>query len=149
MCEHAVKIYVNMYQKCFFRFKCNEPCIVRPAELHDQHLSANGQRRYGNFHHDRHWDMLRINDWTREIRAHIVQWYRDLWASYEGFYLSSEERDDKVRQKRERVLQEYHDHWKSIRSNKSCLACLQAVPDHVLGCRHAFYPQCVQELGQP
>jgi hypothetical protein len=39
--------------------------------------------------------------------------------------------------------------WKNIKSNKTCLSCLQAVPDHVLGCGHSYCPRCVQELGHP
>jgi len=39
--------------------------------------------------------------------------------------------------------------WKNIKSNKTCLACLQAVPDQVLACGHSYCPRCVQELGEP
>ena len=41
------------------------------------------------------------------------------------------------------------DMWKNIKSNKTCLSCLQAVSDHVLGCGHSYCPRCVQELGIP
>lgn len=39
--------------------------------------------------------------------------------------------------------------WRDIKSNKTCLSCLQAVPNHVLSCGHAYCPRCVQELGLP
>jgi hypothetical protein len=45
-----------------------------------------------------------------------------------------------------------HNHapmWAHIQSYKTCFACLQCVPDHVLACGHSFCPSCVQELGTP
>jgi hypothetical protein len=39
--------------------------------------------------------------------------------------------------------------WRNVKSNKTCLSCLQAVPDHVLGCGHSYCARCVQELGHP
>ncbi|KAK4185799.1 hypothetical protein QBC35DRAFT_502844 [Podospora australis] len=49
-----------------------------------------------------------------------------------------------------RHLMEHHQHlWTRIRSNKTCLGCLQAVPDHVLSCGHAYCPRCVQETSTP
>jgi hypothetical protein len=53
-----------------------------------------------------------------------------------------------LRQAREAALQEYKAVWAETRGNKTCLACLQAVPDHVLECSHNFYAQCVQEFGK-
>lgn len=39
--------------------------------------------------------------------------------------------------------------WAHIKSYKTCLSCLDGIPDHVLACGHAYCACCVQELATP
>lgn len=56
---------------------------------------------------------------------------------------------EQARQFRETSMQGHKMYWKHLQSNKTCLGCLQAVPDHILECGHGFCDRCVQELGKP
>lgn len=38
--------------------------------------------------------------------------------------------------------------WKTAKSNKTCFACLQSVPDHALPCGHVLCEQCVRDFGR-
>lgn len=49
---------------------------------------------------------------------------------------------------RKTMFKKYREFWKVKKNNKTCLACLQAVPDHSLRCGHAYCARCVCELGQ-
>jgi hypothetical protein len=50
---------------------------------------------------------------------------------------------------RSQLYQEHRDVWKSLRSNSTCLACLQGVPNNVLKCGHAYCLNCVKDFGEP
>ena len=46
------------------------------------------------------------------------------------------------------VLAKFKQSWQALQSNKTCLACLQAFPDHILPCGHSFCDHCVREFGE-
>jgi hypothetical protein len=73
-------------------------------------------------------------------------------ASYERVFLDKGQittLEERLAAERQLGRNLYWEMWKKIKSNKTCLSCLQAVPDHVLGCGHSYCPRCVQELGTP
>lgn len=47
------------------------------------------------------------------------------------------------------VFRKHQPFLKDLRSNKTCIACIQATPDHVLECGHAICDVCVREFGSP
>lgn len=163
----SVDIYRKEYEKCAFPFR-DGPCTSRPAKLHHQHTSAKGQFQPGPFQHERDWSSARRDEWINEIR-------RKFSDSYEKVFLGKCEAgptttigctgtelnlgraqngpsttiDGRLAAERSISRKDYHETWKKIKSNKTCLSCLQAVPDHVLACGHSYCPRCVQELGTP
>lgn len=47
------------------------------------------------------------------------------------------------------IFSVHQTYLEKLHSNKTCLSCMQAVPDYVLRCGHAFCDRCVRELGKP
>jgi len=143
-CEIAFKQYEAGYQRCYFTFANGERCIIRPASTHDHHQSANGQRTQGNLVPRYHYSM----EWVRGIRECFIKQYQalvtndglDAWPT--GKLLRHMDSS-----RRELYLERNYQQWRQIRSNKTCLACLQQVPENVLQCGHAYCVLCVQELG--
>ena len=86
-------------------------------------------------------------DPTQKINDLFVGFVEQLWESEGGTHV----RPDRLQSQRlrETTLQEFSHCWKGVRSNKTCMTCLQAVPDHMLRCKHSYCPQCVQEFGKP
>jgi Patatin-like phospholipase len=133
ICNRSLEIYLKEYEKCAFRFRDGQPCTSRPANLHKQHTSARGQFQPGPFEHEREWRSVYKHDWLRGVQKMFSDSYEKIFATKGNTDPSSS----------------HYKIWKNIKSNKTCLACLQAVPDHVLGCGHSYCPRCVQELGHP
>jgi hypothetical protein len=151
VCEKGIRTYVEKYEKCTYKFpgdKGND-CISRPAKLHRGHMSAEGQNRSGYFTGKRSWDGRSRKLWLTETRRRFVAYYRDLFIAEDGSSCAPDLLQRRIRIERERVYQRYCNFWSSMRSNKTCFACVQAVPDHVLACGHAYCPRCIQELGHP
>jgi hypothetical protein len=45
-------------------------------------------------------------------------------------------------------LQQRKNHWENLKSNRTCLTCLQRKPEHVLPCAHAVCDVCVYRFGE-
>jgi hypothetical protein len=99
------------------------------------------------FVHQRRWRSGDKRDWMGGIRQRFVE-------SYEAIFIDNEYSDHSTTAEKRLAKRRGCSHtthsaiWNHIKSNKSCLSCLQAVPDHVLTCGHSFCPRCVQELGE-
>lgn len=145
LCKIAFKKYEAGYQQCNFTFPRGERCIIRPASNHAHHQSANGRRINGHLT-PRHIYSL---EWIRGIRRHFINYYQAL-AINDGYVKQPTEMLLRctARAQRENYLQKHYQQWRQIRSNKTCLACLQQVPENVLQCGHAYCILCVQELGE-
>ncbi|KAF2192481.1 hypothetical protein K469DRAFT_745903 [Zopfia rhizophila CBS 207.26] len=144
LCETAFKQYEGRYQQCSFKFPGGLPCCIRPAITHTHHQSANGVRARGAFIPKRRYSPK----WMSGTRQHFIEYYRAL-VTNDGSIKQPNHKPLRciARARREGLLQRYYRQWGQIRSNKTCLACLQNVPENVLPCGHAYCVLCVQELG--
>ncbi|OIW34180.1 hypothetical protein CONLIGDRAFT_677892 [Coniochaeta ligniaria NRRL 30616] len=147
ICSKAIELYISQYEMCSFRFPDGQACTSRPARLHTEHRAGKGQFEAGLFVHQRQWRSGDKRDWIGEIRQRFVE-------SYEAIFINKEDPDQgatppekRLTSRRECGHSTYSPIWRNIKSNKTCLSCLQAVPDHVLSCGHSYCPRCVQELG--
>jgi hypothetical protein len=144
LCEAAFKQYEERYQQCSFVFPEGESCIIRPATNHAHHQSASGRRSYGKLIAKHKFSL----QWVLGIRQHFINYYQAL-VTNDGSVKepAGKPHQDVVKARRERYLQKHYQQWRAIRSNKTCLGCLQQVPENVLQCGHAYCILCVQELG--
>jgi len=140
-CAEGIHKYEENDQQCGFHFGPLDQCINRRA-THDEHCDKTGRRASGYFTEAKQLETQIILN----IRHHFVKQYGQLCTNLRGGFSIPEPED--VRQLREAVMQEYKHQWKQIFSNKTCLTCLQAVPDHTLNCGHCLCVQCVQDLGK-
>ena len=147
VCNRALETYVAEYETCQYLLPDGQPCLSRPAKLHHFHTSKTQLVEPGVFVHARNWTWEEKKEWIRDIQQQFIE-------SYEQIFIVRHDCDDEVTlekrlcQRRELSHTSHHSIWKGIASNKTCLACLQAVPDHVLTCGHSYCPRCVQELGE-
>jgi predicted acylesterase/phospholipase RssA len=144
----SVDIYIKEYEKCAFRFPDSQPCTSRPWKLHQQHTSAKGQFEPGPFLHEREWNWARKSEWIHSLRKIFSDSYEKIFLG-KGHIGTSNTIEERLATERKLSRNEHWEMWKKIKSNKTCLSCLQAVPDHVLGCGHSYCPRCIQELGSP
>jgi patatin-like phospholipase/acyl hydrolase len=144
-CKDGIQKYKEKDQKCEFRFKVQGggSCIKRRASHGYEHFDEMGNIAPGSFAETQELGYQMVS----EIRHFFVQQYSSLCTNSQGRFATPE--PDEVRRVRENVLQEYNQHWKKVFSNKTCLTCLQAVPDHMLNCGHCLCFKCVQDLGEP
>jgi len=123
--------------------------VSRLETLHGHHASSGGQTAQGPFLHEKSWTQERRRMWILKIREKFSLYYEKFFAEEDNTTGGEvEPREHRILEERKKVHTRYHKFWASIKSNKTCLSCLQAVPDHVLGCGHAYCPRCVQELGK-
>jgi hypothetical protein len=157
ICENSISEYLEQYESCCFKFNgdANASCVRRPESKHDGHASATGQSASGTFQRKQEWKNGHKTFWLKTMQDKYCDMYLqlsihaqergqtdDLPPMGQGFTMSS-----KLKTLRESTNAKYVDVWSSIRSNKTCMSCLQAVPDHVLACGHSYCPRCIQELG--
>ncbi|KAJ2902705.1 uncharacterized protein MKZ38_000215 [Zalerion maritima] len=139
----ALKKFASSYESCSFIFEGGSPCITRPETLHDIHMNEEGSIQPGPFQHGllgNHASQETVMD---EVKTRFLNIYHKALLQ-EG---SNEAQAGALRGIREKMGREHAGLWVTIKSNKTCLSCLQSVPDHVLKCGHAYCPTCVQELG--
>jgi hypothetical protein len=147
ICSKAIELYISQYEMCSFHFPDGQACTSRPAKLHTQHTAGKGQFEPGLFVHQRQWRSGDKRDWISEIRQRFVESYEAIFISRNTNPDEDSTPDKRLASRRECGHNTYSPMWKHIKSNKTCLSCLQAVPDHVLSCGHSYCPRCVQELG--
>jgi hypothetical protein len=90
-------------------------------------------------------------------------WERDIPRDFEAKYVMLDELESlnnvtahAQRQRiqltvewRSELYERYRDVWKALRSNSTCLTCLQGVPNNVLKCGHAYCLDCIKDFGEP
>jgi len=149
ICKSSAELYVSQYERCRFVFPDGQQCTMRPANGagHDRHRSQNEQIEPGAFVPSRPWHPGNSKgDWIRDIQRRFIQSYQDIFIPPDPHHHIATV-EQRLSGRREWIHLTYHDKWKMIKSNKTCLSCLQEIPDHVLTCGHSYCPRCVQELG--
>lgn len=145
ICSKAIEMYIQVWEKCAFTFPDGQVCTSRPAKLHQQHVSGR-QHELGQFVHQRQWRSDDKRDWINDIQQRFVESYEAIFIHQGSDHTLPPEK--RLISRRECGHNNYALIWKHIKSNKTCLSCLQAVPDHVLSCGHSYCARCVQELGE-
>jgi hypothetical protein len=135
-------MFLERDQKCGYMIEGGGPCINNRITHTHEHCDEKGHRQNGYFDETQQLD----SNFLGKISATFVGYYKNLCREgHRVINLPSLEKSGKVRKS---TLQKYKAIWKMVRSNKTCFACLQAVPDHMLECGHTFCAQCVQEFGK-
>jgi Patatin-like phospholipase len=150
VCDEGTTAYLNKFESCSYKFPRGAPCISRPEKLHSRHTSAKGETVPGPFLRQGSWNENKRKKWIAEIRNRFMRYYE--YFSREVDHTRGENGgslEHLIHRERQEVHTRHCKIWASIRSNKTCLPCLQAAPDHVLGCGHSYCPRCIQELGKP
>lgn len=151
ICLKGICTYQTKYQLCAFRFPDGQPCkAVRPT--HPQHCSSDekGSTSPGTFDSANYPEAADSS--VRRLEQTFINMFKDLcsrtadesglrlpplpeFTQYRRQTLAS----DKLRQ---------CGFWHTAKSNKTCFACLQSVPDHSLPCGHVLCEQCVKDFGK-
>jgi hypothetical protein len=142
-CREGIVKFSERDQKCGQILKGGGGCVNRRATHNSEHCDEKGNRSPGSFDEALKLPSTTLND----INILFVKEYGRLCRGPGRTLLLPN--PEQSRQFRESVLQQFKSEWKLVQSNKTCLACLQAVPDHILECGHSFCPHCVQEFGRP
>lgn len=153
-------MYLTKHEKCTYYFTSRDDreavrCTVTGRYEHKMHVyspdpGAKGSPKSlvapGNFIHRRSWSQADKDAWLQEIHRRFRERFLLVFSSRS----ESPSRDPQpLRDLRQSVHREHRSVWNRLQSNKTCLSCCQAVPDHVLPCGHSYCPRCVQELGKP
>lgn len=139
-CESGIEVYSLRFQRCDFKFDSGEKCMMHRASHEEEHCDREGHRKPGKFEDS----ASQLQFLLEPVRKKFLELYRAAFPREKIF-----PRLD-VRRKLRQELYRKHCEWlKKLRSNKTCIACIQAVPDHVLECGHSFCDNCVREMGTP
>lgn len=140
--KEGIAIFREKYEACGFIFPDQSACAVRGQLVHEQHCDSKDGRQPGNF-----VEAFSLDDsFSTHVEVQFINIYRELCTGT-GAHQSLPS-PEQSRALRERLFGQSVDLMKKIRSNKTCLTCLQEVLDHVLICGHGYCPYCVKELGK-
>jgi hypothetical protein len=149
----GVNIYLRDYERCGYEFRPGIPCTVRGRYNHLKHVyTPNNSTQKPALQEKGDFQMQEGQEWSDDDKAEWIAALSDNFCNLfrsifpEGQLDVAEMRIQALR----KTIQRQHDMvWRVIRSTKTCLCCLQAVPDHTLPCGHSYCSQCVQEIGNP
>ena len=92
------------------------------------------------------------SDTVRKIELSFISMFKELCSHLAGGSVLRLPPSHEVAKYRQTILNSKpiadSKFWQKAKSNKTCLACLQSVPDHALPCGHVYCEQCVTEFGQ-
>ena len=142
-CEDGIQKYREKDQRCGYILDGGGPCINKRPTHEYEHCDEKGTRAPGFFDESQKLSP----DTTSTIHGLFIHEYWKLCTDEHEIFILP--RPEQVRLLRETNMQEFKQYWKDVQSNKTCLGCLQAVPDHMLECGHSFCDRCVQEFGKP
>jgi hypothetical protein len=102
LCETAFRQYEARFKQCYFSLAQGEQCVIRPANTHTHHQSANGRREYG--------DLKCSLDWVQRIRRYLVDCCKAL-VTDDGFVKRPTEKPLRhiEERRRERYLQKHYE----------------------------------------
>jgi hypothetical protein len=160
LCEQGIHLYQTKFQRCAYKFSDQDRCIV-VGIVHPDHCNEKNVRRPGDFDPSEYRGKRAKTIDT--IRVYFKKYYTDLFTQSTGQLSLQLEHSAKVSKLRQDVLGTEilrrseslgsddlvigKSFWEQIKSNKTCFACLQFVPDHVLLCGHSLCEECMKDFG--
>lgn len=133
------------------------------ASVHPQHCNQSGPRHRGDFDKTEY-----LEDRTATVGAikkSFIEWYKELYSTPDRSTELRVPLASRVSEHRRTILGSEslrragtsipHDPkssmscWDRAISNKTCFACLQSAPDHVMPCGHGFCDESVKDFGGP
>jgi hypothetical protein len=145
-CTTGLQMFEEKDQQCAYAEEESSPsyrCVQQRFSHYHEQSNEKGIRRPGDFLDSSTLDV----DPIQKINDLFVQFVEQLCVGEGGAHVHPDAHQSQLL--RETALQEFLPFWKMIQSNKTCMTCLQAVPDHILQCGHSYCPQCAQEFGKP
>jgi len=147
--EKGLEDYLTKHERCNFYvlLKTGERdyCAVRGRSAHKRHeLASRTERLVGkqDIMSTRSFSTTDKESWLSRIKRKFEDIFKQASFGATGVDI----RLDKLRRE---AYREHHALWSAMKSSKTCLGCIQSVPDHALRCEHSFCPLCIQELGTP
>lgn len=164
-CRKAILIYGQNMQQCEATLTSQTRCILKKFEHRDQHCDNKSQRQPGKFYTTIPEDAASLMQFVNEIEKVYIGLYHSTFTNTtKDFYADSKTTEEllalrhtvfsKVRLQRTGTVNKaaFSDSTKPGAlpiSTKTCLACLQSAPDHVLSCGHIYCSDCIKDFGQP
>lgn len=141
------------------------PCILKCFEHRDEHCDNKSQRLPGKFYTSGIKSFASLVFVVDDIQKAYISLYHDVFANATGDFHADPSTINKLLDTRLTVFsklriqrtgtKEYLSFKESSQSlalpvsTKTCLACLQFAPDHVLICGHILCADCVKDFGEP
>jgi hypothetical protein len=145
ICEEGILHYKNEFQRCNFKFEDGGKCIAFSL-THQEHSDSKGTRFAGGF--DNSGYSIDLHQTLSKVEELFLENFKRLCLNEVG--TPSQPTQGSVVKFRERLLRtDTVNLWKTLKSNKTCLVCLQSIPDHVLPCGHGYCDSCVKDFGEP
>lgn len=148
ICEKGIRHYQREFQRCGFAFIDGGKCVAFSL-THQEHSDSKGTRFAGNF--DNSGYSIDMHQTLDKVENLFLRDFKRLYLSEAG--TPSQPARRKVARFREELLAtdsiRQLNLWKILKSNKTCLVCLQSVPNHVLPCGHGYCDSCVKDFGEP
>jgi hypothetical protein len=154
--EEGLRLYLQSYEECSYIFTLPDgsetTCAIHGRWTdHIGHLAGNqlgkngkskGIKKAGEFLCSHFRDEQDKKSWRDDISDRFSKFYRQVHSRKESPYKALIELREALKVRNGAL-------WRRIYSNKTCMSCLQGVPDHALFCGHSFCPRCIQEMGTP
>ncbi|KAL9058263.1 MAG: hypothetical protein Q9162_001862 [Coniocarpon cinnabarinum] len=142
-CEEGLDMFLKKDYRCRYRFANGEKCRILKEVHWNAHIDEKGRKCTGSFVGSPEYVM----DFTQQVRTLCIEQYTRLYPeTLDTLPAPNHPRASKLRRG---VLREFAKFWQRFQSNKTCLSCLQACPDHMLQCGHSFCDHCIMEFGSP
>ncbi|KAK0741429.1 hypothetical protein B0T18DRAFT_331380 [Schizothecium vesticola] len=146
----AMDMYLLKYDRCLHRWFPGRGvdqvlCAVRGRAQHKMHIGDSANQVQAGEFSGKFWGEAETKSWISSIRKRFVNMCHEVFPVHE----SRDDPDRLLNRLRYATQAEVRATLGRMRSNKTCFACLQAVPDHVLPCGHALCPTCIQEMAKP
>lgn len=134
----GVEEYAERFQRCNFVFASGKACVLHCAQHELNHSDEDGGRYPGAFGESG----STLQHIAEDVHQKFIKLYTEACPEKEQLPTSW-----KWQTLRKKMFEPHQSCLKGLHSNKTCLSCMQAVPDYVFGCGHAFCDRCIREMG--